>query len=114
MSKPKKALYLSKHVRLCERRALDELGLTDDDLMMRAGTAALNTLKKLYPDVRTIAVFCGGGNNAGDGYVLARLLFQQADGCGDTYTIVGANRSGNRPRLITFYFAPADFIARRF
>ena len=77
MSKPKKALYLSKHVRLCERRALDELGLTDDDLMMRAGAAALNTLKKLYPDVRTIAVFCGGGNNAGDGYVLARLLFQQ-------------------------------------
>ena len=77
MSKSTKALYLTKHMRLCERRALDDLGLTEDELMLRAGSAALNTLKTLYPDVRTIAVFCGGGNNAGDGYVLAMLSFQQ-------------------------------------
>ncbi len=77
MSKLKKALYLTKHIRLCERKALDEFGLAAEDLMMRAGTAAFNTLKKLYPDVRSIAVFCGGGNNAGDGYVLAMLAYQQ-------------------------------------
>ncbi len=77
MMNPKKALYLTQHIRLCERMALDEMGMSQDDLMMRAGTAALNTLETLYPDVRTIAVFCGGGNNAGDGYVLARLAFQQ-------------------------------------
>lgn len=77
MSKLSEALYLTKDIRLCERQALDELGLTEDELMMRAGIAAFNTLKSHYPDVRTIAVFCGGGNNAGDGYVLAQLLFQQ-------------------------------------
>lgn len=77
MSKHKKALYLTKQIRLCERKALDELGMTAECLMMRAGTAAFNTLKTLYPDVRSIAVFCGGGNNAGDGYVLAKLAHQQ-------------------------------------
>lgn len=45
--------------------------------MKQAGTAAFNSLKTLYPDVRSIAVFCGGGNNAGDGYVLAGLAHQQ-------------------------------------
>ena len=77
MSKSKQALYLTKQIRLFERKAVDELGATEDDLMMRAGVAALHTLKTLYPDVRTIAVFCGSGNNAGDGYVVARLAFQQ-------------------------------------
>ncbi len=77
MSKHKQALYLTKDIRLCERQALDELGATEDDLMLRAGVAALDTLKTHYPDARSIAFFCGGGNNAGDGYVLARLLFQQ-------------------------------------
>lgn len=83
MSKLKEALYLTKHLRLCEQRAMDEMGLTEDELMMRAGVAALNTLKTHYPDVRAIAVFCGSGNNAGDGYVLAKLLFQQ-----DFYVVV--------------------------
>ena len=77
MSKLKKALYLTQDIRLCEGKAFSELGVTADDLMMRAGTAAFHTLKTLYPDVRAIAVFCGGGNNAGDGYVLARLAYQQ-------------------------------------
>ena len=76
MSKQKNALYLTEGIRLCERKALDELGMSAESLMMRAGTAAFNTLKKLYPDVRAIAVFCGGGNNAGDGYVLAKLAHQ--------------------------------------
>lgn len=77
MSKLKKKLFLSQQSLLCERLAMDELGLTDTDLMSRAGAAAFKTLKTLYPDVRTVAIFCGAGNNAGDGYVLAMLLLQQ-------------------------------------
>lgn len=76
MSKQKNALYLTKHIRICERQALDKLGMTEDELMFRAGLAAFNTLKTLYPDVQTIAVFCGGGNNGGDGYVLAKLAHE--------------------------------------
>lgn len=77
MSRLKKALFLNKQIRLCERQAIDELGLTEDELMLRAGSAALNILKTHYPDTKCIAIFCGSGNNAGDGYVLATLLHQE-------------------------------------
>ena len=77
MSKLKNALFLTQQIRLCERSALDELGIGEEALMLRAGSAAFHTLKTLYPDVRSIAVFCGGGNNAGDAYVLAKLAHNQ-------------------------------------
>ena len=77
MSTLKNSLFSTQQIQQCEWKALNELGLTEDELMLRAGSAAFNTLITLYPDVRSIAVFCGGGNNAGDGYVLAKLAHQQ-------------------------------------
>ncbi len=41
--------------------------------MRRAGQAVLVALQQHYPDAKSILVLCGAGNNAGDGYVLARL-----------------------------------------
>ena len=77
MAKQKNALYLIQHIRLCEQKALDEGNRTEDNLLLRAGTAAFHTLISLYPEARTFAVFCGTGNNAGDGYVLARLACEK-------------------------------------
>lgn len=49
-----------------------------NDLMERAGTEVFSWLKKQFPDKETVFhVFCGQGNNGGDGLVVARLL--QAD-----------------------------------
>lgn len=66
-------IYSAGQVRLIDRVAIDELGIPGYELMCRAGTAALAELRKRWPDARRIAVFCGAGNNAGDGYVVARL-----------------------------------------
>ena len=77
MSKLERALFCIEDIRRCERLAIEHGGLSPDDLMLRAGTAAWTTLKTLYPDIRTIAVYCGAGNNAGDGYVLARLAHSE-------------------------------------
>ena len=77
MPHQKKALYVTQQLRGCEHMARDELGFLSDDLMLRAGTAAFYTLKTHFPDIKTIAVFCGGGHNAGDAYVLARLAHHQ-------------------------------------
>ena len=70
------ALFLTQHIRSLEQRAVNELGLSEDDLMQRAGTSAYTTLRKHFNQVHALAVFCGGGNNGGDGYELARLAHE--------------------------------------
>ena len=42
-------------------------------MMENAGSAAFQLLRQCWPHAERIAVYCGGGNNGGDGYVLARL-----------------------------------------
>ena len=70
-------LYRTDAVRELERRAQDRMGLTSDDLMERAGTAAFQSLRRYWPEQRRLLVVCGGGNNGGDGYVVARLARQK-------------------------------------
>jgi NAD(P)H-hydrate epimerase len=45
--------------------------------MRRAATAALNTLQRQWPEARRLAIFCGSGNNGGDGYLLGALAAQR-------------------------------------
>ena len=54
-----------------ERRA-NESGLSYDAMMENAGRAAAGVLFARVPGLRTLAVFCGRGNNGGDGFVVAR------------------------------------------
>ena len=58
-----------------EKRAF-ESGIKEQELMYSAGTACANKiLAKLdSADAKSVAVFCGNGNNAGDGFVIALHL----------------------------------------
>ncbi len=44
------------------------------DLMERASVAFVDRLVQLFPEKRTVRIFCGSGNNGGDGLAIARLL----------------------------------------
>ena len=66
-------LYTAAQVRELDRIAIEERGIPSLTLMERAGAHAFEVLLRRYPDAKRLQVLCGGGNNAGDGYVLARL-----------------------------------------
>ena len=53
----------------------DAAGLSYTQMMENAGQAAAKELLE-KKDFRTAAVFCGTGNNGGDGFVLARALHE--------------------------------------
>lgn len=67
------SLYTSAQCRELDRIAIVEHGIPGFELMLRAGRAAFDVLVKRWPRARSITVFCGKGNNAGDGYVIAGL-----------------------------------------
>ena len=61
-----------------DRQAIEERGIPSIDLMERAaeGVAqAALALLPMRPGKCRAAVFCGAGNNGGDGIAAARLLF---------------------------------------
>jgi len=60
-----------------DHMAIHEIGIAGIDLMERAGAAAFELLQQQWPAARRISVFCGSGNNGGDGYVIARLAREQ-------------------------------------
>lgn len=66
-------LYTVDQVRALDRRAIDVLGIPGYELMQRAAAAALVCLRQHWPHARRIAVYCGPGNNGGDGFLLAAL-----------------------------------------
>jgi len=68
------SLYTSDEIRHCEQLAKTSLKLTEEALMERAAVASLAVIKRKFSKTKKIAVYCGGGNNGGDGYWLAYLL----------------------------------------
>ncbi|MGM0702432.1 MAG: NAD(P)H-hydrate dehydratase [Pseudomonadota bacterium] len=65
-------LYRAEQVRELDRRTIAS-GIEGFALMQRAASAAWQRLLARWPDVRRLTVLCGGGNNGGDGHVLAAL-----------------------------------------
>ena len=80
---------MSEYYVSCDRmkeleRATDASGLSYYQMMENAGTIAANriveitmaTRKRPHPSERQLSarIYCGKGNNGGDGFVVARLL----------------------------------------
>jgi NAD(P)H-hydrate epimerase len=77
-------LYTAEQVRRLDRCAIEGHGIPGIELMERAGRAVFEAARQAFPDARRYLVLCGGGNNGGDGYVVARLAREagiEADVC---------------------------------
>jgi hydroxyethylthiazole kinase-like uncharacterized protein yjeF len=62
-------------VRRVDAWAIDEVGVPGVVLMENAGRSCAELVRrKLAAHQRKVCIFCGAGNNGGDGYVIARHL----------------------------------------
>jgi NAD(P)H-hydrate epimerase len=69
-------LYGANSSRAIDRRIIEASGISGLTLMQRAGAAAFEALRMRWPEARSLRALCGGGNNGGDGYIVARLALQ--------------------------------------
>ncbi len=73
-------LYTAEQTRQLDARATSSYGIPGIDLMRRAGQAAFGCVMKAWPDLLrggSLQIFCGSGNNGGDGYIIAALARQR-------------------------------------
>ena len=81
MHSRKYQLYTAAQIQEIEARAMQPIqhqgmGIDSYTLMQRAGRSAFEHMLQRWPDAKAISVVCGKGNNAGDGYIVARLAYQ--------------------------------------
>lgn len=72
-------IVTAEQMRQLDQIAIDEVGIPGVVLMENAGIQVFRVMRGQYPDLNTrkILVVCGKGNNGGDGFVVARHLFNR-------------------------------------
>jgi len=93
----KKTIVMSRdEVRAFDAWAINELGIPGVVLMENAGRSCAEFIKKELAGVTNpkVCIFCGTGNNGGDGYVIARHLLNSGFEvvvviCGDRNKVKG-------------------------
>ena len=69
-------LYQTEQIRQLENWVYESHSCTPFDLMRLAGQAVFDDIQARFPDVGRLLVYCGKGNNGGDGLVVAALAVQ--------------------------------------
>jgi NAD(P)H-hydrate epimerase len=69
------ALYTVAQVRALDARIIAD-GTPGFELMQRAAAVCWRALRRQWPAVRSLTVFAGAGNNAGDGYLIAEMALR--------------------------------------
>ncbi|KQR94912.1 sugar kinase [Chryseobacterium sp. Leaf180] len=70
-------IYPAEKIREADRQTIQEEQISSADLMERAAKASYDWLVKSIKSFQKIAVFCGSGNNGGDGFAVARMLCEK-------------------------------------
>ena len=70
-------IFSVEQIREADKYTIDNEPIESVGLMERAATKVFEWLYRRAPRDKTIKIFCGMGNNGGDGLVVARLLNEQ-------------------------------------
>ncbi|MFZ0808862.1 MAG: NAD(P)H-hydrate epimerase, partial [Candidatus Sulfotelmatobacter sp.] len=70
-------IVTAEEMRAIDRATSERFGIPSLTLMENAGAAVADHVLTHHGAVRRIVVFCGKGNNGGDGFVAARRLHQK-------------------------------------
>ncbi|EXJ22634.1 NAD(P)HX epimerase [Alkalibacterium sp. AK22] len=65
----------ASEIKAIDRYTIEEIGIPSMVLMERAALAITAKLSEYYPK-KAFLIYCGTGNNGGDGLAVARLLYQ--------------------------------------
>ena len=61
-----------KEIRKIDEQSIKKYKIPSIVLMENAGRSTAQIIASEYPNKKSIAIFCGNGNNGGDGMVIAR------------------------------------------
>lgn len=70
-------IVTAAEMRAIDRSTSERFGVPSLTLMENAGAAVADYVLSHHPAAKTVIVFCGKGNNGGDGFVAARHLHQK-------------------------------------
>ena len=72
-------LVTAQEMREIDRRTIEEVGVPSLLLMENAGLGIVRVVERTFKEKcrKSVAIFCGKGNNGGDGMVVARHLFNR-------------------------------------
>lgn len=85
-------LFSAEQFRAWDAFTIEEEPIASLDLMERAASACVNWILQAQFSKKHLHIFCGKGNNGGDGLAIARLLLQE--GCTVTVYIVENGKLG--------------------
>ena len=95
MNISEKFIYLAKEVSIIDSLAINDENMSGFILMKRAAEFSFDSTLKKYPNTKSFLVFCGIGNNAGDGYLFASHAIKKGLNASVVYLASPKNLKGD-------------------
>lgn len=70
-------IFSTNQIRKADEFTIQNEPITSGNLMERAAQTCTNWIISHFEKKETVHLFCGNGNNGGDGFAIARLLYQK-------------------------------------
>lgn len=69
-------IFSAEQIRRCDAKTIENEPISSINLMERAAKTSVDWLVKRFDHNSVFYFFCGNGNNGGDGFAIARMLYQ--------------------------------------